>query len=217
MPTDPLASAAIDPQRIFVILFLMLGPVKILLPFAEMTRHGDAAFRHELAGRAILFSAAALLLAAALGDKMIANFGIPVPVLALAGGLIFFLVALNTILEQFAAPPLPKPEVAPRDLHALAVRLAFPIVVTPSGVAAIIVFCALAKNDDRQLLTIGGITLAILLLDWLAMLFAEPILRWGRFALQIFAVILGVIQVSLGLQLMLRGLSLSGILPLYAG
>ena len=217
MPTDPLASAAIDPQRVFVFLFLMLGPVKILLPFAEMTRHGDAAFRRQLADRAILFSAAALLLAAVLGDNMIANFGIPLPVLALAGGLILFLVALNTILEQFAAPLPPKPEMAPRDLHTLAARLAFPTVVTPSGVAAIIVFCALAKNDVRQLLTIGGITLVILLFDWLAMIFSEQILRWGRVALQLFAVILGVIQVSLGLQLMLRGLILSGVLPVSAG
>jgi len=67
------------------------------------------------------------------------------------------------------------------------------------------------------LLTIGGITLAILLLDWLAMLFVELTLRWGLVALQLFAVILGVIQVSLGLQLMLRGLSMSGVLPLSAG
>ena len=213
MPSDPLASAAIDPQRIFVFLFLMLGPVKILLPFVEMTRHSDAAFRRQIADRAILLSAAAILLAAVLGDNMIANFGIPLPVLALAGGLILFLVALNTVLDQFAATSIPKSETAPRDLHALAARLAFPTVVTPSGIAAIIVFCALAKKDVRLLLAIGGITLGILLLDWLAMLFAEPILRWGRAPLQLFAVILGVIQVSLGLQLMLRGLSLSGVLP----
>jgi len=63
------------------------------------------------------------------------------------------------------------------------------------------------------LLIIAGITLGILLLDWLAMIFARPILRWGGVALQLFAVVLGVIQVSLGLQLMLRCLSLSGFLP----
>ena len=214
MPTDALAAVVIDPQRVFVILFLMLGPVKLLVPFVEMSRQSDPAFRRVLANRAIMFSAAALLLAGAIGDKMVANFGIPLPVLALAGGLILFLVALNTILEQFAAPSLLKPEGAPRDLHALTARLAFPTIVTPSGVAAIIVFCALAKNDVGMLSAIGGITLGILLLDWLAMLFAESILRWGRVALQLFAVILGVIQVSLGLQLMLRGLSLSGVLPI---
>lgn len=213
MPTDTLAATVIDPQRVFVLLFLMLGPVKLLVPFLEMTRQSDPAFRRALANRAIIRSAAALLLAGAIGDDMIANFGIPLPVLALAGGLILFLVALTTILEQFAAPALPKSEIASRDLHALVARLVFPTVVTPSGVAAVIVFCALAKNDVGMLLAIGGITLGILLLDWLAMLFAEPIVRWGRVALQLFAVILGVIQVSLGLQLILRGLSLSGVLP----
>lgn len=213
MPSDPLASVANDPQRVFVFLFLMLRPVKILLPFVEMTRHSDADFRRHLADRTILFSGAGLLLTAVLGDNMITNFGIPLPVLTLAGGLILFLVALNTIRDQFATSPRPKPEITPRDSYTLAARLAFPTVVTPSGVAAIIVFCALAKNDVGLLLAIGGITLGIVVLDWLAMLFAESILRWGRVALQLFAVILGVIQVSLGLQLMLRGLSLSGVLP----
>src|SRR6185437_2412789 len=151
MPTDALAAVVIDPQRVFVILFLMLGPVKLLVPFVEMSRQSDPAFRRVLANRAIMFSAAALLLAGAIGDKMVANFGIPLPVLALAGGLILFLVALNTILEQFAAPSLLKPEGAPRDLHALTARLAFPTIVTPSGVAAIIVFCALVKNDIGML------------------------------------------------------------------
>lgn len=217
MPTDAIVAVEIDPPRIFVFLFLMLGPVKILVPFLEMTRQSDPAVRRRLANRAIILSAAALFVAGALGDTMIANFGISLPVLALAAGLILFLVALRTILEQFAAPTPVAPETSSRDFHALAGRLAFPTIVTPYGIAAVIVFCALAKDGAEPLLAIGGITFAILLLDWLAMLFAEPILRWGRVPLQLFAVILGVIQVSLGLQLMLRGFSLSGPLPLPSG
>lgn len=217
MPTDALAATVLDPQQIFAFLFLMLGPVKLLAPFVAMTRQGDPAFRRALANRAIVLSAAALLLAGALGDKMVENFRIPLPVLALAGGLILFLVALNTILAQFSPAMPPSPEATPRELHAAAMRLAFPIIVTPSSIAAIIIFAALAKENARGLLVIVAITLVILVLDWLAMLYAAAILRWGQVALQLFAVILGVIQVSLGLQLMLRGLSLSGALPLPAG
>jgi hypothetical protein len=62
-----------------------------------------------------------------------------------------------------------------------------------------------------------GITIGILLLDWLAVLFVQPILHRRRVALQFLAVVLGVTQVSLGPQLILRGLSLSGVLPASAG
>jgi multiple antibiotic resistance protein len=214
MLTDAIAAVEIDPQRIFVLFFLMLGPVKILAPFVEMTRQSDPATRRRLANRAIMLSAAALFLSAALGDTMIANFDIPLPVLALAAGLILFLVALRTILQQFAPPPPAQTETSPPSSQFLVGRLAFPTIVTPYGIAAVIVFCVLAKNDPRMLIAIVGLMLLVLLLDWLAMLFAAPILSWGHVPLQLFAVILGVIQVSLGLQLMLRGLDLSGVLPL---
>ena len=71
-------------------LFLMLGPVKVLVPFANMTHSCDAVFRRRLATRAILFSAAALGIAGALGRSMLDNLNISIPVLALTGGLCCF-------------------------------------------------------------------------------------------------------------------------------
>ena len=71
------------------------------------------------------------------------------------------------------------------------------------------IFAVLAQ-DERMKLTIAGITLSILLLDWLAMLFAHAILKWLGPALQVLAVVLSVTQVALGLQVMLHSLSLIG-------
>ena len=68
-----------------------------------MTRASDTAFRRTLAGRAILFSAAALALAGLLGRTMLENFDISLPVLALTGGVILFLVAIQTVLHQATA------------------------------------------------------------------------------------------------------------------
>src|SRR3954463_3592524 len=78
-------------RKIFFLLFLMLGPIKILLPFVDMTKDTDAAFRRRVATRAILFSAAALAVAGLIGRSMLDNFNIPAPVLALTGGLLLFL------------------------------------------------------------------------------------------------------------------------------
>ena len=72
-------------RKIFLMLFLMIGPIKILVPFVEITRGADRAFRRALARRAILFSAAALALAGVLGRSMLENFEISLPVLALTG------------------------------------------------------------------------------------------------------------------------------------
>jgi len=204
-------------RKIFVLLFLMLGPIKILVPFVEMTRDTDAAFRRRLAGRAILFSAAALAVAGLIGRTMLENFNIPMPVLALTGGLVLFLVALQTVLHQFSGAAPPKLGAAPPDLHLAVSPLAFPTIVTPYGIAAVIVFVALAQDNLAIKLVVAEVVAAILFLDWVAMLFADAILKWMGVALQVFAVVLGVTQIALGLNVIFQSLSLIGLLPVRSG
>ena len=89
--------------------------------------------------------------------------------------------------------------------------LAFPTIVTPYGIAAVIVFATLARGQPEAEVMVAGIVLLILALDWAAMLFAETILKWIGTTLQVFAVVLGVTQVALGLQLIMHSLSMIGV------
>jgi multiple antibiotic resistance protein len=204
----------IGARKIFVLLFLMLGPIKILAPFVDMTEGTDAVFRRHLAARAVLFSAAALALAGLIGRNILSNFEIPIPVLALTGGLVLFLVALQTVMQQYSGPALRRAERAPPKLSLAVSPLAYPIVVTPYGIAAIIVFVALAGDDGVLKATIAGVVLGILLLDWLAMLYAHAILKWAGAVLQVTAVVLGVTQIALGLQVIIMSLGMMGVITL---
>ena len=75
-----------------------------------------------------------------------------------------------------------------------------------------IVFATLAGDSEGAAFTVAGIVLIILALDWVAMLFAEPILRRIGTVLQVFAVVLGVTQIALGLQVILQSLCMIGVL-----
>jgi multiple antibiotic resistance protein len=206
-----LSEPNVSARKIFIMLFLMLGPLKILVPFVNLTRNAEPVVRRRLATRAMLFSLAALALAGLLGRNVLENFEISVPVLALTGGLILFLVALRTVLEQsIPQARLQQESISPGTDLALS-PLAFPIIVTPYGIAAVIVFATLAQDDITAKLTIASIVLIILLLDWLAMLFAETILKWTGTALQVFTVVLGVTQIALGLQIITHSLSMIGV------
>lgn len=207
-------SQAVPAKKIFALLFLMIGPLKILGPFVTMTRGADAHFRRQLATRAILFAAAALAIAGLLGQRMLQNFNIPLPVLALTGGLVLFLVALQTVLEQFKRTDAPAPAGPKPSLHLAFNPLAFPTIVTPYGIAAMIIFVCLVEGDPPAQLTIAGVVLLILALNWLAMLYAHVILKYAGTVLQVFAVVLGVTQVALGLHIMLRALSAIGLFTL---
>ena len=206
-----IVSQGLSSQKIFTLLFLTLGPIKILVPFVRVTRGSEPAFRRRLATRAVLFSAAALLVAGLMGQRMLQNFDIPVPILALTGGLVLFLIALQTLLQQFSDTVRPPAEAVAPTLAMAANPIAFPTIVTPYGIAATIIFVTLAHDDFNMKFVIGGLILLILALDWLAMMFAHVILRYCGTLLQVFAVVLGVNQVALGLLVMLRSLSQIGL------
>jgi multiple antibiotic resistance protein len=198
--------------QIFVLLFLMLGPFKIIGPFARITSKADAAFTRRLAIRATVFASLALLVAAFLGERILSNYGIPLPVLALSGGIILFLVALQNVLKEFApheqeaaGPALPP------TLRLALSPLAFPTIVTPYGIAAVVVFLAISP-DPQSRLVIGAILLVIMLLNLLFMIVTRHLGPVMAVALQILGAVLGIIQVALGLQIILRSVRTLGVL-----
>lgn len=186
---------------IFSLTFLMLGPIKIVGPFAKITHGADPALVRNLAVRAIIFASLALLVAAFAGEAFLRSYTIPIPVLVLAAGIVLFLVALMGILQQFSPPAHPGGDPAPTPTLGMAITpIAFPTIVTPYGVAAFIVFLALSPDNETKL-KIGAILLAVMVLNLVAMLLARSILRVMGLVLQILGAVLGIIQVAIGLDL----------------
>jgi multiple antibiotic resistance protein len=83
--------------------------------------------------------------------------------------------------------------------------LAFPIIVTPYGIAAVIVFMSIAPDQDNQLI-IGAIVVGIMLLNLIIMLFNRYIAKILALVLPILGAILGVVQVALGLRIIYTSL-----------
>lgn len=205
-------AAAVEYQKAFAMLFLMLGPFKVLVPFATLTAKLERAARLRMATLGVGIAALILIVAGTLGKTVLDNFEISVPVLALTGGLILFLTALQAVLPErrmrnAALAPLPS-----FSRSAAINPLAFPIVVTPYGLAAVIVFTTLSAGNVRATSTIGLIIAVTLLVDWVAMVYAQALLARLQTALQIVALVLGVVQTALGLQIIFRSLELLGIL-----
>jgi multiple antibiotic resistance protein len=211
---DPVPARHIPAAQVFTLLFLMLGPFKIVGPFLKLTKGADDRLARRIAVRAPVFSALALLVAGFLGETILNGYGIPLPVLALSGGIILFLVALKTILEQFELPEPPASAVVAQpatDVKVALMPLAFPRIVTPYGIAALVVFLAYSQTLEGRL-AIGAIVVAIMGLNLLFMLAARRLLPVLGLALPIFGAVLGVVQVALGLQIINNALHTLGVL-----
>lgn len=192
-------------SQIVTFLFLMLGPIKIIGPFSKATQAADAKLTHQIAFRAIFFAILALLLAALLGESVLTQFSVPLPVLAISGGIILFLVALQQVLQQFAPPAKSDRAATPPTPSVALTPIAIPTIVTPYGIAALIIFIVLSPDLKRQL-AIVAVLLGIMLLNLIVMLVARRILRFIGVFLQILGAVLGIIQVALGLQIILFNL-----------
>jgi multiple antibiotic resistance protein len=204
------ASHLLGLGTVFVLLFVTLGPIKIVGPFAQLTRDTDEAQMKRIAVRAFVIAVIAVIVGGFVGEVLIKNWKISIPALTLAGGIIFLLVGLSLVLEQYqpargAPPPLPEAPMA------AALRLAFPTVVTPYGIAAVI---ALLVNspDAARTASILAILIGVMVLNLLLMLYVRRIMGGVTvIALQIFGAVLGVLQVALAVQLILRGLHELGV------
>ncbi len=212
-----LTATRINPGQAWTLFFLLLGPIKIIVPFARLTRGCDRVFDLRLALRATGFAGLVLFVAAVVGVSMLDKYNMRPAELALAGGVIVFMVALRTVLEQISgSPAAPAPSDQPPSLRAAFSPLAFPVIVTPAGIAAVIVFMALAPDAGTKLL-IAGLLALILALDLAAMLSARFIVQWATMPLQVFGAVLGIVQLALGLHLILVALGSLGIISYVAG
>ena len=188
-------------SEVFTFLFITLGPLKLIGPFAVMTRGREEAFKKRLALRSTIIAAVAVGFAPTIGASILRKWGVSAGSLLMTAGIVLFMVALKTVLEQFE--PREK-DVAPAEMgpEPSAMSLAFPTIVTPYGTAVLIVLVTL-RSSDTTIAHVLGVAVFILLLDWLAMLFAERILKRPFLAvlLRIVGAVMAVLQVALGVEM----------------
>ena len=95
------AIALIGLGAVFTLLFVTLGPLKIVGPFVQLTRETDEATMKKIAVRAFALALIAVVVGGFVGQALIENWNISVPALLLSGGIIFLLVGLSLVLEQY--------------------------------------------------------------------------------------------------------------------
>jgi multiple antibiotic resistance protein len=195
----------------FTAFFVMLGPVKLIAPFARLTAGLEVGAARRLALKGVGMACAGGAVAAVLGQRTLATWGVSRGTLLLAAGIVLFVVALRSTVASYA-PSGVKPPPAVLPPHPALSPLAVPLILTPYGVATFILILAVTHELDRQVL-IFGLFLVVMLLDLAAMWFVQPIVHWGGGLLALVGAVLGVLQVALGLQLILEALRLLHVLP----
>jgi multiple antibiotic resistance protein len=197
-------------QKVFTLFFVMLGPIKLLGPFARATAMLPGAELRAMAVRITIIATLTAIAGGFLGRALLESWGIPIFALRLTAGLILFMVAFQLVLQPYQ-PPAASPAPGTAVERPNAMKLVFPMVLTPYGIAAVIVLLALSHGAGRTG-TIIVVLLVVMLLNLLAMAFVRPILGVVAPVLQAVGAVLAVLQLALSVQVILTALHGLGVL-----
>ena len=189
--------------QILGLFIVTLGPLKMIAPFGRATSRLTPAELRRLAFQSVLIGTCAVVLGGGLGSLLASNWGVSTPVLTICTGLIFFLIALRAVLAQYdpAMPATLADDTVPSPF-----RIAFPMVVTPYGIAGVVALLSLFQDDVTRMLQVVAALMVVMAINLITMLYVRTILSPLPAALlQLLGAVLGVLQVALALRILLVG------------
>lgn len=193
MPEVPL-------EKLFVLLFMMTGPLRVLPGFAAITGGLDTPTRHRLALRSTRFASAGVALVVFIGHTVLKSWGATPEALAAATGLLLLLTSLQSLVGWPSVKPAPTSAEGPPERLALS-PIAFPTILPPFAVGVLILFGAFFPSMESQLKMLG-LALGLLVVDYFAMRYAKQIMATiGSSPLQVLGAVFGVLQLSLAIQM----------------
>lgn len=169
MPEIPL-------DKLFVLLFMMTGPLRVVPGFAALTRELDEEQKRLLASRGVFHASAGVFLAVFMGHTILASWGASPESLGAATGLLLFLTALQSLVGwPVAGQPSQNSSIANPISLALS-PLAFPTILPPFAVGILILFGAYFPDLTSKLKMLG-LAFGLIVIDWIAMRYARQIME----------------------------------------
>ena len=196
-------------SRLTIILFMTIGPIKIIPVSARLTQNASKQVIIKLATRSFALSTLSILTVALASENILNKYRISLSSLIVAAGIVLFLISLKMLLQQYDNQknnPLPIPE---NPLTALISPLTFPTILTPQGIALVMISMTIAQRLDNNVDKILGLIMVVMILNLLSMLYARQILTVLQpTLLQILNLILSIIQLALAISFMFSGITL---------
>ena len=199
----------------FATLFATVGVADIAFIFAALTKDNTPAQRRLFATRGVLVALAILLFFAVLGNAILDVFGITIPALRTAGGILLLLIAIDMVFARHSGGTgtTDEEELEARQSHDISVfPLAMPLMAGPGAISAVILLTTGAQSDLEFWLVLAAIVV-ILALAWLTLLVAIPIQRLlGLTGLSVVSRVVGILLAALAVQFVFDGIQASGLL-----
>ena len=196
-------------------LFATVGVADIAFIFAALTKDNTQAERFAIATRGVLIATGILLVFGVLGNAILGVFGITIPALRTAGGILLLLIAIDMVFARHsgATGTTTEEEVESRQRDDISVfPLAMPLLAGPGAISAMVLLATSATNPlDYGLVFVALV--AIMIAAWITLLLAIPIQRLlGITGLAVVSRMVGILLAALAVQFLFDGVRQSGLI-----
>ena len=199
----------------FATFFATVGVADIAFIFAGLTQNNTGRERFIFATRGILVAAGILLFFAVVGSTILDLFGITLPALRVAGGILLLLIAIDMVFARHSGGTGTTDEEEAEGMMRNDISvfpLAMPLLAGPGAISAVILLTTGAESDLEFWLVLLALV-TILLIAWLTLLVAIPVQKiLGRTGLSVLTRVVGILLTALAVQFVLDGIKDSGLL-----
>lgn len=196
-------------------LFATVGVADIAFIFAGLTKDNTPAERRVFATRGVVIAAVILFFFGIAGNVILDVFGITIPALRTAGGILLLLIAIDMVFARHsgATSTTSEEERESRQRQDISVfPLAMPLLAGPGAISAIILLTTGARTDLEFWAVLLALAL-ILVAAWLTLLIAIPIQKLlGLTGLSVVSRVVGILLAALAVQFVFDGIKQSGLL-----
>jgi len=195
--------------------FATIGPADLVLVFAALTEKMTGGDRRVMALRGTLIATGILLFFAVFGEPLLKLFGITIPALRIAGGVLLLLISIDMVFARHSGGTgtTPEEENEARKRPDISVfPLATPLIAGPGAISAMILLATPEGAFTLGWFEVIAAMLAIMALCYAAMLVAIPIQRLlGLTGLAVVSRVVGVLLAALAIQFLIDGITAAAI------
>jgi len=191
----------------FVTLFPLVNPIGAIPVFTSLTSSGTDVYRKSMARKTAINVFIVLVVFFFIGELLLRFFGISLPVLKIAGGLIVAHTAWEMVTSKKKLSTEEKSEAEAKEDISFS-PMALPLLSGPGSMSAVIGL----SDGNFTVLDDGGIVIGIFLIAvtcFAALSLSLPIFKWlGETGVGILNKIMGFFILAIAVQMIMNGIIL---------
>ncbi|MDO5025990.1 MAG: MarC family protein [Trueperella sp.] len=185
----------------FTTMFVIMDPPGNMPIFMGLTSRATPKVRRKIAWQSNAIAFTVLVLFGFFGFQLLNWMNVSMPAMQMSGGLLLLLVALQLLTGK---------EEDPGDgggsLHVAVVPLGTPLLAGPGGIVAFMLLIREADSDPVSIILVVLALALVLLVSWLSMRFAGPIMRvLGESGVMLLTRLSGMLLAAIATQLIING------------